>query len=229
MIKQIFITGTDTGVGKTHVATILLRLLNYEGYTTFAIKPIASGATLNSEGILVNDDALNLQKNASLKRPYSIVNPIVFEEPIAPHLAAQKEGLKLSVKSVIQSVAETLQVEADFTLIEGVGGWSVPLNDHELVCDFVKTLQIPTVLVVGIKLGCLNHAILTAKSIIDSQVHLVGWVANCIEPDTLVKDEIIQTLNNWLRVPMLGIIPHGIDIPPCALGLDLAWMLSKQS
>lgn len=220
-MNQIFITGTDTGVGKTHVATTLLRQLNNQGFKTFAIKPIASGAIVNSEGIWVNDDALNLQKSASLMRPYSLVNPFVFKEPIAPHLAAQKEDIQLSLKSVVKSLTASFQPEADFTLIEGVGGWSVPLNDYELVSDIVRALQIPTVLVVGIKLGCLNHAILTQQSIFASDVPFVGWIANCIDPDTLAVEEIIDTLEKWLRVPLLGKIPHGIEYPICATDLNL--------
>lgn len=208
-MSRIFVTGTDTGVGKTHVATTLLRQLNDQDFKTFAIKPIASGAIFNSDGIWVNDDALNLQKAASLKKPYSLVNPFVFKEPIAPHLAAQKEGFQLSVQTVVKSLSDSFQPEADFTLIEGVGGWSVPLNDHELVSDVVRALQIPTVLVVGIKLGCLNHAILTQQSILDSRVPFVGWIANCIDPHTLAIDEIIATLRNWLKVPLLAKIPHG--------------------
>lgn len=210
-MNSVFITGTDTGVGKTHVAASLIQQYNNEGYQTFGIKPIASGCSLNAEGQLVNDDALILQKMASIKRPYNIVNPLAFKEPIAPHLAANIAGVQLSVSSVVEAISQSIQSDADVNIIEGVGGWSVPLNDYELVSEVVKALEIPTILVVGIKLGCLNHAILTAKSIEKMGVPFVGWIANCIDPETLVADELVETLKKWLPGPLLGVVPHGHD------------------
>jgi dethiobiotin synthetase len=208
-MNAIFITGTDTGIGKTHVSVQLLRQFNKEGYRTFGIKPIASGCFSNAEGELVNEDALALQKEASIKKPYSIVNPFAFEEPIAPHLAAKLVGSELRLSSVLQRLSQSIQSEADINIIEGVGGWSVPLNDFEMASDIVKTLQIPTILVVGIKLGCLNHAILTHKNIVHSGVPFLGWVANCVDPEALVVEGIIDSLTQWLGGSPLVILPYG--------------------
>jgi dethiobiotin synthetase len=208
-MKALFITGTDTDVGKTYCAVTLMKLFNEKGYKTYGMKPIASGCFLNRQGHLVNEDALALQEMATIKRSYHGVNPYSFEEPIAPHIAAKKAGIQLSVASVVEKIEQSLQSAADINIIEGVGGWSVPLNDHEILADFVRFLNIPTILVVGIKLGCINHAIQTSRSIADSQVPYVGWIANCIDNTMLERDENIKSLEKWIPAPCLGVLPFG--------------------
>ncbi len=207
-MKPIFITGTDTDIGKTYVSSLLLKQFNAAGYKTFGIKPIASGCQYNDENILQNDDALTLQKAASLFRPYSIVNPISLKDSVAPHLAAVNMGLKLTKDNVKKNILSSLQSEVDINLIEGVGGWAVPLNDDELFSEVIAELNIPVILVVGIKLGCLNHAILTYQSIMQMNVPFIGWIANCLVPETLLPEENIATLKQWIKQPCLGVVPY---------------------
>lgn len=199
MTKTFFITGTDTDVGKTFVSVAMINEYNKQNLKTFGIKLIASGCHKNKEGVLVNDDALALQQVASIKRPYNIVNPFAFKQPIAPHLA----GGPLHKDEVIIKLQSSLQAEADINIIEGAGGWSVPLNEESLISDVIVALKIPVILVVGMRLGCINHAILSANAIINSGAILKGWVANCIDPDMLALHENIETLKQWLPAPCL--------------------------
>jgi dethiobiotin synthetase len=206
-VNAFFVTGTDTGVGKTFVSTLLLEEYNALGFKTFAIKPIASGCVSNADGELVNDDALALIEASSIKRPYNQVNPIALKEAIAPHLAAERENVQISSLEIQQSILNLIPSEADVTVIEGAGGWSVPLNDTELYSDVVCQLKLPVILVVGIKLGCLNHALLTYENIIRSKIPFVGWVADCLEQDMPAMNENIQTLKKWIKQPCLGVVP----------------------
>jgi len=208
MTLKLFITGTDTDVGKTYVTKTLLKFYNEQGYQTLGLKPIASGAKME-KGKLYNDDALTLMKASSLQNvDYDTINPFVFKKPIAPHLAAQKEGIELTLDSVKKEIEKSFNTtKADVTLVEGVGGWAVPLNANELMCDLVSALRLPVILVVGIKLGCLNHAILTTQTIQRSNIPLMGWVANCIAPNTHVIEENIATLQQWIKAPCLATIP----------------------
>jgi dethiobiotin synthetase len=207
-MKAIFITGTDTGVGKTFVSTLLLEEYNALGFKTFAIKPIASGCVSNAAGELVNDDALALIEEISIKRPYNQVNPMALKEAIAPHLAAKQDNIHISSLGVQQSILKRIPPEADITVVEGAGGWSVPLNNSELYSDVVRQLKLPVVLVVGIKLGCLNHALLTYENIIKSNTPFIGWVANCLEQNTSALNENIETLKQWIKQPCLGVVPY---------------------
>jgi dethiobiotin synthetase len=210
-MRKFFITGTDTNVGKTYVTEMLLESFNQQGKKTLGLKPIASGAQAKA-GRLYNDDAMTLMNASSVKHiTYKQINPFVFEDPIAPHIAAYRQGEELSVKKVKTAIQKTLDTfNADIYLIEGVGGWAVPLNINELMSDLVKSLGFPVILVVGIKLGCLNHAIVTAKTILQSNVPLVGWIANCMAPEALVIEENIKTLTQWIKAPLLGTIPYGV-------------------
>jgi len=208
-MPSLFITGTNTGIGKTFISTLLLRAFNNAGYQTFGIKPISCGCSYNKEQQLVNDDALLLQKTASLYRPYEVVNPLIFEEPIAPNIAAAQEKIPLTKSIVKDSILSSIQVEADINLIEGAGGWAVPLNDHELFSDAIADLKLPVILVVGMKLGCLNDAILTYRDITArTNVPFIGWIANCLEPNMLVPQENIHTLQTWIKQPCLGVVPY---------------------
>jgi len=208
---KIFVTGTDTGVGKTIISVGLLKALEQlnPAWATLGLKPIASGADRIKDSFY-NDDALSLQAAASKKVPYSVVNPFVFETAIAPHIAARQGGSELRLNAVVDALSDTFQnFSADVYIIEGAGGWHVPLNDHELYSDVVKTLQLPVILVVGMKLGCLNHSLLTENAILSSGVPLIGWIANMMDPHMSAYAENLSTLRACLKSPCLGIVPYG--------------------
>ncbi len=215
MKNTIFMTGTDTDIGKTYVTCLMLKAFNESGLNTLALKPIASGCHKNEQGELRNDDALQLQQHANITIPYSSVNPITFEPPIAPHIAAHNIGEKLSIQQIGDTIKNLTCHSADMTLIEGVGGWSVPINHSELLSDVIAQLEIPIILVVGIKLGCLNHALLTYQNIQAKNVPILGWMANCIDPNTLSIPENIDTLAQWINEPCLGIVPYGDKSTTC--------------
>ncbi|QTS83922.1 dethiobiotin synthase [Coxiella endosymbiont of Amblyomma nuttalli] len=208
MAFKFFITGTDTGIGKTYVSVALLRKFNNEGFSTFGMKPIASGChRINHK--LYNKDALALQKVSSIKKAYEYINPFAFEAPIAPHIASQLNNQSVEKHKVVDIINRTFRIPADVFVIEGVGGWFVPLNEKELMSDVVKLLNIPVILVVGIRLGCLNHALLTVAAIRQAKIPLVGWVANCLQPDMSVLAENIETLKNQIRASCLAVLPRG--------------------
>ncbi len=208
MSKGIFVTGTDTDVGKTLVACSLLRQLCNAGYSTAAVKPVAAGCEQTAQG-LRNDDALALQREATLQLSYAQINPLALESAIAPHIAAKYAGIELTAAKIVQSCQQVLALKADYTIIEGAGGWSVPLNQTETLADVVAQLALPVVLVVGLRLGCLNHALLTAAAIERSGLQLVAWVGNCsTAPPMAALQENIATLTSLLSAPCLGIVPH---------------------
>jgi dethiobiotin synthetase len=206
MSLKIFIAGTDTDVGKTYVAAALLRLFSKLGYSTLGIKPIASDCHYHNN-ILLNNDALTLHAASSIKLAYKQINPFSFKSAIAPHIAAKAVNIKLSAQALRESCASAFCYPADVHIIEGAGGWYVPLNQTETMADFVIALQLPVILVVGMKLGCLNHALLTYQAMQHTHVVLIGWVANCIETMESCTENI-QTLQDYLNVPCLGVIPY---------------------
>ena len=209
MNKGVFITGTDTGIGKTVISCGLLNALNKQGLRTAAMKPVASGAKYNNSQ-LQNEDALALQQAASEQMPYELINPYVFEPAIAPHLAAEQAGVEIDFEKIKQAYQQ-LSENADITIVEGVGGWLVPLNNNESVAELALHLELPVILVVGMRLGCLNHALLTAESIQQKGARLIGWVANIIEPDFSLAEENIETLKKQIYAPLLGINPYQGD------------------
>ncbi len=205
--SRFFVTGTDTGVGKTFVSCLLLEAARQRGLRTLALKPIAAGCeTVN--GALRNDDALQLQQHMTETLDYEQINPFALQAAVAPHIAAQKENRRLLVSRIAGLVRGSLMQPAEFNLVEGAGGWYVPLNDKETTADLVRELQLPVILVVGMRLGCLNHAILTARAIYRDKLRVAGWVANCVEPDMPELDANIATLQGLLSAPCLGVIPH---------------------
>jgi dethiobiotin synthetase len=218
--RTYFVTGTDTEVGKTFVSAALLYALNNNGVSAVGLKPLAAGCEMH-EGQWKNEDALTLQQASFLDLPYDIVNPIALPDAIAPHLAALKQGRSLSVKNTIDALKGGLEVESDVVLIEGAGGWYVPLNDTEFFSDFAVALSLPVVLVVGLRLGCINHAMLTVAAIKQAGLPLVGWVANCIDPNMGSMEENIRTLKNAIDAPCLGVVPY----LPSALPQDAAGCL----
>lgn len=208
MSKRYFITGTDTEVGKTYVSCLLLKYFHHQKQlSTIAIKPIASGSDMTCDG-LRNSDALALQHHASILLPYPDVNPFTFAPPIAPHVAAKLIQTELTVSGLLTACQPALTHPADIHLIEGVGGWQVPLNEHETMADLAGALQAKIILVVGIKLGCINHALLTFQSIAQQQLPMAGWIANCICPETAYPQESIATLQHFLPIPLLAQIDY---------------------
>lgn len=201
-----FVTGTDTAVGKTFVASaILIRAAQCDLYT-LAIKPVSAGCEDHGDG-LVNDDALRLQELATVALDYDDVNPVALEPAIAPHLAAAEAGIALSAAALVAHCNHFRNREADLLLIEGAGGWLVPLNERETMADVCTALDVATVLVVSMKLGCLNHALLTADAMRSRGVRMAGWVANCVESGMARFEENVDTLRNRLPAPCLGVIP----------------------
>lgn len=207
MSSNFFITGTDTGVGKTWIASILLNYLNNLGKKTLAFKPVSAGCeeTLDE---LHNQDALELAALASLKIPYAEINPIAFKEPIAPHIAAEKLGIKITLIHLIEGYNELKNYSADHIIVEGAGGWRVPINNKHYLSDFVKVANIPVILVVGIRLGCINHSLLTYEAIQKDGVKLAGWIANVLDPKMLVVEENVACLKNRIKAPLLGTVPY---------------------
>jgi dethiobiotin synthetase len=201
--EVFFVTGTDTDVGKTHVACRLLQAAQQRGLRTLGLKPLAAGAE-NTGGRLHNDDAVLLQQTASVKLPYASINPFCFELAAAPHLAAQQSGVTLTAKTVAHKIRNILDEAAfDYAIIEGAGGWRVPLNDTETLADVVKLLQMPVILVVGMKLGCINHALLTAEAIRADGLELHGWIANDLGEPMPLLAENIATLERLLPAPRI--------------------------
>lgn len=200
-MTSIFITGTDTGVGKTYVATGLLKALRAEGLKVGGFKPVASGCERSAAGWR-NADALALQAAAGTNESYVRINPYAFEDAIAPHLAARKSGVSIDLK-VLDAAHDELAARYDWVLIEGAGGWQVPLNDVENFPDWVSARQWPVILVVGMRLGCINHALLSAEAIA-RRTRLLGWVANVLPPPMPELEANIATLAQRLPAPLLG-------------------------
>lgn len=217
-LRGYFVTGTDTGVGKTLVSRILLHRLRQDHARVAGFKPVASGCEMTPEG-LRNADALALQQASSIALPYAVVNPYAFAPPIAPHLAAEQAGVDIDCGLIRRSI---VAVDAERVVVEGVGGWLVPLNRRQSVADLAHLLGLPVVLVVGLRLGCLNHALLTAEAIRARGLAIAGWVANRIDPHFVMADENIATLQEHLAAPLLIHLPWFDAVPnPAALGLQV--------
>ena len=228
MASGFFITGTDTEVGKTTIAAALLHAARQAGLSTAAVKPVASGCEATPEG-LRNADALALQEQCSLKLDYAQINPYAFAPAIAPHLAAQQIGVELEVDTLAAAVQRILQMQADFTVVEGAGGWRVPLSGAATLSDVAITLGLPVILVVGIRLGCINHALLSAQAIVADGLHLAGWVANLVDEQTTCLDEMLQTLNELLSAPCIGYVPSLELVTPARVAgyLELSLLLPR--
>jgi dethiobiotin synthetase len=220
MSQAYFVTGTDTEIGKTTIAAGLLHAARLAGLSTAAAKPVASGCVRTAEG-LRNDDALALLGQCSLALAYEEVNPFAFEPAIAPHLAAREAGVELSVARLLPAVQQVLAHGADFTLVEGAGGWRVPLAGRENLSDLVVALDLPVILVVGVRLGCINHAVLSMQAIERDGLRLAGWVANIVEPRTSRLEENLATLGERLPAPCLGRVPRLAEATPAAVAAHL--------
>lgn len=207
MTMKLFIAGTDTDVGKTYISVGLLKAFNDLGLATIGVKPVASGCEYEN-GKLYNADAMLLHQASSIKLPYENINPITFEPAIAPHIAADCAEYQLSVDDIMTKTNTALTCDAGVHIVEGIGGWLVPLNNQETMADFVAAMNLPVILVVGMRLGCLNHAILTYNAIRQNNLHLLGWVANCLDPGIPALVENIATLQKWLDVSCLGVVEY---------------------
>lgn len=201
MKQAFFITGTDTDVGKTYVACKLINDYVAQGYKVVGMKPVAAGGDF-VDGKWLNDDVLKLEAASNVKAPRELVNPYSFKEAIAPHIAAEKLGVEIKIE-VIQQAFKRLAAMADIVIVEGAGGFLVPLNNKESIADLAVALNIPIILVVGMKLGCINHSLLTAQAIQARNLNLHGWVANQIAPDMPFCDENIATIAQKTRMNCL--------------------------
>jgi dethiobiotin synthetase len=202
-MKRWFITGTDTEIGKTRIACDLVRLLAARGERVAAMKPVASGCVPTAAG-LRSDDALQLMRAMNVAMPYAQVNPYAYEPPIAPHIAALRAG-RVPDPGRISAIADG--IAADHLVIEGVGGWCVPLTEHLMLADLVRALQASVILVVGMRLGCINHALLTARQIDRDGCALAGWIANRIDPGMQEYANNLKTLEKQLPAPLWAEVP----------------------
>lgn len=204
--RGIFVTGTDTGVGKTFVACALVRALRSHGRRVAVMKPVAAGAREAAQG-LRNDDALALIEAAGATEAYGDVNPYCFESAISPHIAAKEAGIEVDT-GLIRDKFNALAREADWVVIEGAGGWLAPINEHQTMADLAWTLAVPALLVVGLKLGCLNHAQLTHAGIRARGVSFAGWIASGVDPAMSRVAENLAALERLLGEPALAVVPH---------------------
>ena len=226
MRNSVFITGTDTGIGKTYASMALLHALRGAGLRAVGMKPVASGCMATAEG-LRNEDALALQSASSGSPDYADVNPLAYAAAVSPHLAAAAEGRRVELAPV-QAAYARLAARADMVVVEGVGGWLAPLSDTLVAGDLARVLGLPVILVVGLRLGCLNHALLSARAIAADGCTLLGWIGNCIDPAMLEPERNLDTLRTRLPAPCLGVIAHdaATAAAACALAPGLAALRS---
>jgi dethiobiotin synthetase len=213
MSLKVFVTGTDTGVGKTFVSAGMLYKADAQGLRTSALKPVAAGCEDTVNG-LRNEDALILQQAINTPLSYEQINPIALSAAMAPHVAAEQEGRRITVSRLEGFCRGVLMQRSDFTVIEGAGGWRVPINTRETLADLAQALALPVVMVVGMRLGCINHALLTAEAIRRDGLSLAGWVSNHIDPDMPAYLESRTALEQSLPAPCLGHIPYMPNAQP---------------
>jgi dethiobiotin synthetase len=204
--RGIFITGTDTGVGKTVIACALVRALRASGRRVAVMKPVASGAQRTAQG-LRNADALALMEAAGTQAAYEDVNPYCFEPPVSPHIAAKDAKIGVDT-GLIRHKFDILSAEADWVVVEGAGGWFAPISEHQTMADLAWALSVPALMVVGLKLGCLNHAQLTRLGVEAHGVSFAGWIANGVERAMSRSAENLAALERLLGEPPLDFVPH---------------------
>jgi len=209
--KTFFITGTDTDIGKTICCKALLQAANKQNMATLAYKPIAAGCEITEAG-LRNEDALILQQNCTIDLPYQAVNPIALQLPIAPHIAANLENNPINIDLITQGLQNLQHKDADLLIVEGAGGWRLPLNNKQMLSDWVVEQNLPVILVVGIKLGCLNHALLTYETIVNDGLNVVAWIANQLQPDMAYYQQNLQMLTQKIAAPKIAEIPYSSRI-----------------
>lgn len=206
----LFVTGTDTGVGKTLASCALLHALARHHRRVVGMKAVAAGAEPDGLGGRANEDTLALRAASTLAVPPALDNPVLLPDPLSPHIAAQRAGVMVTLPPIL-SAYQQLAAQADAVVVEGAGGWRVPLSDSLQIADLAVALQLPVVLVVGLRLGCLNHALLTADAIRASGLPLAGWICSRVDPDMLAPEENLATLRHalgQLGAPLLADIPY---------------------
>jgi len=207
MKQAYFITATDTDAGKTYIASALVRHFAQQGLKSVGMKPIAAGCEW-VDGKLQNSDVHQLTQASNVDAPLSLINPYTFQPPIAPHIAARQVGVEIALDKIQQAFVQLSQL-ADVVIVEGAGGFLVPLNDTQTMADLAASLNIPVILVVGMRLGCINHALLSVQAIQASGLTLAGWVANQIDPNMAMLAENIQTLKQRINAPCLAEVAWG--------------------
>ena len=228
---SLFVTGTDTEIGKTLISCALLRGFSKAGLSAAAMKPVAAGAYFNADdGLWHNEDADQLDAAAGALLPPEVRTPYLLKAPAAPHIVAAQEGRTIEMAPIVECHREAMR-RADVVVVEGVGGFRVPLDTRHDTADLARALALPVVLVVGVRLGCINHALLTAEAIVSRGLRLAGWVANIVDPAMRFAGENVETIHAWLErehgTPLLGTVPH--LAPPsaetAAAHLDIAALL----
>lgn len=231
MSSGVFVTGTDTGIGKTLIACALIDGLIQSGIDTGGFKPIAAGGYKTPAGWR-NDDAERLMEHGSVALHYAQINPVALPEAIAPHIAAARAGVELSIPALVRDF-EALRQRADCVVIEGAGGWLVPLDDRHSMADLAAAIGSPVLLVVGMRLGCLNHALLTVADIRRRGLPFAGWIANCVDPAMAELAANIATLDQAIPSPRLGLVPwledtdHAARVAGAASALDIKQILRR--
>lgn len=220
---SLFVTGTDTGVGKTRVSVALLHALSAHHARVVGMKPVAAGIEAIN-GVLSNEDVVALRAASTCAVPPELDNPVLLPEPVSPHIAAARAGVKIDVSHLV-ACHRALAQQADAVVVEGAGGFLVPLSDLETGADLAQALALPVVLVVGLRLGCLNHALLTAEAIRARGLTLAGWVANHVEPAMLAQQDNLAFLRQKIQAPLLATVPYQSVPEPGALvfNLPLEW------
>ncbi|MFZ6779396.1 dethiobiotin synthase [Undibacterium sp. Ji83W] len=207
---DFFVTGTDTEIGKTLVSAAMLHAIQTQGLRAVGMKPIAAGAEMR-DGVLHNEDVDMLVAAASVKAELALVCPYLMQTPAAPHIVAELEHVKIELPHIVNSYQQ-LREQADAVVVEGVGGFCVPLNAQVTTADMAQALALPVILVVGMRLGCINHALLTVEAITARGLKLAGWVANTVDANMLYPQENITALRERIVAPMLGHIPR-LNVP----------------
>lgn len=206
MKHGFFITGTDTGVGKTLISSALVHHYALKGLRSAGMKPVAAGCEFK-DGRWLSEDVAMLCAASNVVLPHTVVNPYAFEPPVAPHIAAQAARVAIEMPVILEAF-EMAKAEVDTLIVEGVGGFRVPLNDHEDTADLAVNLGLPVILVVGMRLGCLSHALLTAESIQSRGLKLAGWIANEIDPGMVEFKENLAALQKRISAPCLGVVSY---------------------
>jgi len=209
---NFFITGTDTAIGKTWFTVSLMAVLKKNGFSVMGMKPFATGATITKEG-LINEDARLIMQSCSKSAPYNVINPFVCELPTAPTIAANRENVSIDLDQIIKSY-NILKSMADVMVVEGIGGWRVHITNEYYLLEFVKRLNLSVILVVGIRLGCINHAILTAEAIRADGLNLYGWVSTHLDRVYSYGEETVKILNKTLNCPHIADFGYSCDFDP---------------
>ena len=215
----LYVTGTDTGIGKTLASCALLHALRGHGLRAVGMKPVASGCE-RVDGEWKNADALALQAAGGAGIAYADINPFALEHPLAPELAAREAGVEVALEPILAAHARLAQ-QADALIVEGVGGWAAPLSATLMQADLVRALQLPVLLVVGLRLGCLNHALLSARAIAADGLHLAGWIASHVDPAMERVEDNLAMLRKRMPAMCWGVLPHAANPDPAQLALRL--------